>query len=226
MSHGLPITRGSLGQTVQSGSAEPGRGYYKNTPTPPGIRLYWQWRFPRACERRRSWVPAAVLPRGGRPTAALHQERAMATLPRWASKRWRRSRSGRAATTHPRPGGNDGCARRGRRRQRRWPRDTRVALAVARGAVVSGDGGHARRGWLWRPSTTNSSDLVALASSFDIAASGSSSSNELSDLCLCHRWLCFMPATYTIYAFQWWFLRRWIRYYFAIKLSLIPAGGC
>jgi hypothetical protein len=37
-----------------------------------------------------------------------------------------------------------------------------VALAVARGMVisVSGDGGLARRGWLGRPSVTNSSDLV------------------------------------------------------------------
>jgi hypothetical protein len=152
----------------------------------------------------------AVPPRGGWPTAALHQERATATLPRRPGKRWRRSQSGRVAAAHPRPGGNDGCARRGKRGQqrRRWPRGTRVALAVARGAVVSGDGGHARRGWLRRPSTTNSSDPVVSAASFDLAASGSSFGVELSDTCLCHRWLCFMPATYTIYAFQWWFLQR------------------
>jgi hypothetical protein len=86
-----------------------------------------------------------------------------------------------------RPGGNDGCARRGRRRQRqRWPRGARVALVVARGAVVSGDGGHTRRGWPWRPSTTNSSDPTASATSFDLAASESSSGDELSDPCLCH----------------------------------------
>jgi hypothetical protein len=43
--------------------------------------------------------------------------------------------------------------------------------------------------------------------------------------CLCHRWLCFMRATYTIYVFQWWFLRRWIQFYVTIKLSLIPVGA-
>jgi hypothetical protein len=76
---------------------------------------------------------------------------------------------------HPRPGENDGYVRRGRRRQRRrWPRGTRVAPAVARSAVVSGDGGHARRGWLWRSSTANSSDPVASTASFDLVASGSS----------------------------------------------------
>jgi hypothetical protein len=63
---------------------------------------------------------------------------------------------------HPTPGGNGGCARRDRRRQRRrWPRGTWAAPAIARGAVVSSDGGHVRRGWLSRPSTTNSSDPVA-----------------------------------------------------------------
>jgi hypothetical protein len=61
-----------------------------------------------------------------------------------------------------------------------------VAAAVA-GAVVSGDGGHMRYGWLLRPSTIKSSDLVASAASFDLAASGSSSGEELSDPCLCHR---------------------------------------
>jgi hypothetical protein len=38
-SPGLPITRGSPGQTVQSGRAGPGPGCYKNTTTPPGIRF-------------------------------------------------------------------------------------------------------------------------------------------------------------------------------------------
>jgi hypothetical protein len=56
-----------------------------------------------------------------------------------------------------------------------------------RGAVVSGDGGHARRGWLRSPSTTNSSYPVASAASFDLAASGSSPSDELSDPCLCYQ---------------------------------------
>jgi hypothetical protein len=156
---------------------------------------------------------------------ALHQERATTTLLRWTGKLWRCSRRRRAAAAHPRPGGNSGCMRRGRHRQRwRWPRGTRVISTVARGAVVSGDVSHARRGRLCRPSTTNSSDPVAWAASFDLAASGSSSGDELSDPCLCHRWLYFMPATYTIYAFQWWFLHRWIRFYVAIKLSLISAG--
>jgi hypothetical protein len=98
--------------------------------------------------------------------------------------------------------------------------------------VISGDGWHAMHGWLWCPSTTNSSDPAASTASFDLAASGSSSGNELSDPCLCHRWLCFMPATYTIYAFTCYLhylcipvmiLWRWIRFYVAIKLSLIPA---
>jgi hypothetical protein len=77
---------------------------------------------------------------------------------------------------------------RGRRRKRRrGPRGARVAPAVARGVVVSGDGGHARHGWLWHPSTTNSSDPVASTASFDLAASGSSFGDELYDPCLCHR---------------------------------------
>jgi hypothetical protein len=92
-----------------------------------------------------------------------------------------------------------------------------VAPAVARGAVVSGDGGHTRRGLLWRPLMINSSDLVASAASFDLAASKSSSGDELSGPCLCHRWLCFMPITYTIYSFQWWFLWRWIQSYVCHK---------
>jgi hypothetical protein len=156
---------------------------------------------------------------------------------RWRSTRIERRRrsQGRRASgddapkaderrRHPRPSGNGGCARRDRHRRRRWPRGVWVAPAVARGMVVSSDGDHTRHGWLWRSSTTNSSDPVASAASFDLAASRSSSGDELSDPCLCHRWLCFMPATYTIYAFQWWFLRRWIRFFVAIKLSLIPTG--
>jgi hypothetical protein len=37
---------------------------------------------------------------------------------------------------------------------------------------------------------TNFSDPVASATSFELAASGSSSDDELSDPYLCHRWLC------------------------------------
>jgi hypothetical protein len=159
----------------------------------------------------------AVPPRGGRSTAALHQDWATTTLLRRAGKRRRRSRSGRAATTHRSPDGNDGCVRRGRLWQQRWwPQETRVAPAIAQGAIVSSDGGHTRRGWLWRPSMTNSSDL---------AASGLSSGDELSDPCLCHRWLCFISATYTIYAFQWWFLRWWIQFYVCHKTIPNFRGG-
>jgi hypothetical protein len=50
-----------------------------------------------------------VTPRGRRPTAALHQERATTTLPRRARKRRRRSQSGRTAAAHLRPDGNDVC---------------------------------------------------------------------------------------------------------------------
>jgi hypothetical protein len=74
-----------------------------------------------------------------------------------------------------------------RRAGKRWPRGKQVTPAVARGAVVSGDGGHTERGWLWRPSTTNFSDLVASTVSFDLAALRSSFDDELSDPCLCHR---------------------------------------
>jgi hypothetical protein len=38
-SPGLPITRGSPGSTVPSGSATSSSGGFKNTPRPPGIRL-------------------------------------------------------------------------------------------------------------------------------------------------------------------------------------------
>jgi hypothetical protein len=136
--------------------------------------------------------------------------RATTTLLRRTSKRWQRSWSGRAAAAHPRPGGDDGCARHGRLRQWRWwPRETRVTPVVARGAVVSGDGGHARHGWLWHPSVTNSSDSVASTTTFDLATSGLSSFDELFDPCLWHRWLYCMPSIYTIYAFRWWFL-QWL----------------
>jgi hypothetical protein len=83
--------------------------HYKNTHTPPGIRFLRRRQFPRACERRWSWGPAAVPPRGRRPTVALHQERATATLQRRARKRRQRSRSGRMAAAHPRPDGNGVC---------------------------------------------------------------------------------------------------------------------
>jgi hypothetical protein len=59
-------------------------------------------------------------------------------------------------------------------------------------------GGRVRRGrlWRWRPREAwvalasiddQSYDRVTSAASFDLAASGSSSSDELSDPCLCHR---------------------------------------
>ena len=91
---------------------------------------------------------------------------AVTGLPKWTSG----GDAPMATATLPRRAGS-----------KRWPRGKQVTPAVARGAVVSGDGGHARRGWLWRPSTTNSSDPVASAASFDLAASGSSFGDELSD---------------------------------------------
>jgi hypothetical protein len=166
-----------------------------------------------------------VPPRGGQPAVVLHQDRVAATLPRQASKRRRHSWSGRVVVAHPRSGGNCGWARHGRLRQWWWwPQETRFAPAVARGAIIYSDDSHVRRGWLWHDSMTNSSDQVASVASFDLVASGSSSVDKLSDPCLCHRWSCFMSATYTICAFQWWFLRWWIQFMFAIKLSLIPVG--
>jgi hypothetical protein len=123
---------------VPSGSAEPDSGGYKNTHRSlelgfsdgggslgrasggdPGGR---RWHSPRITRRRRS--------RGGRASGGALEA------------------AGQAAA-HPSAGGDGGCARRGRLRQRRWwPWDTRVAPAVVRGAVVSSDGDNARRGWL------------------------------------------------------------------------------
>jgi hypothetical protein len=71
--------------------------------------------------------------------------------------------------------------------------------AVARGAIVSGDGGHTKCGWLWCPSTTNSSDLVASAVSFDLVASGSSSGDGLSNPCLCLLFTLFMHCSDDLY---------------------------
>lgn len=186
ISPGLPITRGRPGLMVPSGSAAPGLGGYKNTPRQPEIRFQRRWRFPRACE----WHPGptAVPPRGGQPAVALHQDQVVATLPRQAGKRRRRSRSGRVVVAHPGSGGNCGWARHGRLRQWWWwPQETRVTPAVARGAIIYSDDSHVRRGWLWHDSMTNSSDQVASVASFDIVASGSSSVDKLSHPCLCHR---------------------------------------
>jgi hypothetical protein len=77
--------------------------------------------------------------------------------------------------------------------------DGQAVTALPKRTDVGRYGGRARRGRLWRwppreawvavwrPSTTNSSDPVASTMSFDLAASRSSSGDELSDLCLCHR---------------------------------------
>jgi hypothetical protein len=97
-----------------------------------------------------------------------------------------------------------------RRDQCRWRRHSEAQVVMATVTI---------RGGIWRqqfppmrriggcPPPMTTFDLMASEVSFDLAALGSSSSDKLSDPCLCHRWLCFMPATYTIYAFLWWFLR-------------------
>jgi hypothetical protein len=114
--------------------------------------------------------------------------------------------------------------------------DTHLTVASVAAAMVTRYAGRERRGhlWRWRPrvawvALASFDDQLLLSGGFGgviwSSVSGSSSGDELSDPCLCHRWFCFMPATYTIYAFQWWFLRRWVRFYVAIKLSLIPAGA-
>jgi hypothetical protein len=149
---GLPITRGSPGSMVTSGSAAPGSYGYKKTLWPPRIMFQRWWRFPRAgerrqrcpraCERRRSRGLAAVARWGGRLGAMLLWR---------VGKHRRRSRTGRPTVAHPRPDGDDGCARRGRlwqqrqrilkehtwqripeaRARRRFLRGTRLGVALA-----------------------------------------------------------------------------------------------
>jgi hypothetical protein len=79
-----------------------------------------RWQFPQACERWWSRGLAVVTPQGGRPTVTLLWQ---------AGKHWRRSRTGWAATAHPRPSGDGGCARRGRLwQQRQWILEERTRV--------------------------------------------------------------------------------------------------
>jgi hypothetical protein len=132
---------------VPSGLAAPGSDTYKHTPGCLGLGFsrdngsLWH-ASSNDLEGERWWCPEA-------------------------GDRRRRSQGGRPAATLP--GGrasDDSCARRGRLHQRWWrPRETRVAPTVARGTIISDDGGHARRGWVQRPSMTNFSNLVASTAS-------------------------------------------------------------
>jgi hypothetical protein len=92
---------------MPSGLAALGPDSYKNTPGRQGLGFSggrrfpraserWRW-FPRVCERRRSWGPATVAPRGGR---------SMAAPPRIE----RRRRSRRIERRHPPLGPSDGDA--------------------------------------------------------------------------------------------------------------------
>jgi hypothetical protein len=86
---------------------------------------------------RRQAIDGSTPPGTSDDDAPEVSEQAVTVLPKWMID---------GGASHPRPGGNDGCVRRGRRRQ--WPRGMWVDPAIARGRVISGDGVHARRGWL------------------------------------------------------------------------------
>jgi hypothetical protein len=102
-----------------------------------------------------------------------------------------------------------GCVRRGRLwHWWRWSQETRVAPAVGRGAVVSGDWDHTRHGWLRHPSVTNSYDLMA---------SVASSSNDLPQSFVLFMRLLVDPVLWFFFInynlrcrylcnFLWWFM--------------------
>jgi hypothetical protein len=96
------------------------RAAIKNTPRPPGIR-FSEVVVPsgeRAAAAVSSGMRVAAIP--GASGVHHPQDRATAMLLRRVSKRRRRSQSRRATATHPRPGADGGCVKRGRLRQRRW----------------------------------------------------------------------------------------------------------
>jgi hypothetical protein len=137
----LPITKGSLSQTVQSGRAGPGPDVYKrkfgvlgfsfSRPIQIQRRRVWRWRLPDSARGGGPAAPVAVDPRPRRAVAAVPRSGVEATVPRSRGRARasggvpgtprRRHFQGRRASDAPRCANSDGDTRgvRFERRHRR-----------------------------------------------------------------------------------------------------------